>query len=62
MLSQQRRHAANAFAIAKRRAAQALLPKPSPADLAARLKVCTFMRCRLPAERPTSLLRSLEHC
>ena len=39
MLSQRRRHAASAFAIAKRRAAQALLPKPSPADLAARLKV-----------------------
>ncbi len=39
MLTQRRRHAANAFAIAKRRAAQALLPKPSPADLAARLKV-----------------------
>ncbi len=39
MLTQRRRHAANAFAVAKRRAAQALLPKPSPADLAARLKV-----------------------
>ena len=39
MLTQRRRYAADAFAIAKRRAAQALLPKPSPADLAARLKV-----------------------
>ena len=42
-LMRRRQHAARAVAVAKRRAAQALLPKPSPADLAARLQVCASL-------------------